>query len=208
MPSGFPATAWVYWLSGGILALLGLILLYWSLFRDRSRGRRRCPRCWYDMSATPQSAEKPGVFTCSECGKAINRERKLHTTRRRWRWAMMAILLVSLSFVGIRYPQIQRDGWWRLIPTTVLILLHPYVEIATSSTTSNSGFVTGGTANSDLFTKLLIDRISAAAVTDPKWCGLYSWQWWILLHHARSCEKNSPGAHRSLTAEAKNELYG
>jgi hypothetical protein len=43
---------WLFWGLGGALALAGLWLQYWSLFADRARGRRRCPKCWYDMSGT------------------------------------------------------------------------------------------------------------------------------------------------------------
>src|SRR5262245_53699143 len=104
MTSGFPATAWLYWIGGGVLGAFGLWLFYWSMLRDRSRGRRRCPRCWYDMTGAPAFAEKPGTFTCSECGKTITRERRLHKTRRRWRWAVVSLLLLPAAYVVYQYP--------------------------------------------------------------------------------------------------------
>ena len=28
-------------------------IVWWALFGDKPRGRRRCPRCWHDLSGTP-----------------------------------------------------------------------------------------------------------------------------------------------------------
>ena len=50
---------------------------WWALFKDRSRGRRRCPRCWHDLDYTPG-------MTCGECGFVARNEDDLATTRRRW----------------------------------------------------------------------------------------------------------------------------
>ena len=35
---------WFYWLIGGLLGTGGLILAFWSLFADRARGRKHCPK--------------------------------------------------------------------------------------------------------------------------------------------------------------------
>ena len=42
----------------GVVASAALV---WSCFGNRSRGRRRCGGCWYDMSATDD-------MRCPECG--------------------------------------------------------------------------------------------------------------------------------------------
>src|SRR5689334_12159950 len=42
----FAALAWV-------LLALGVGVVAAGLFGDRSRGRARCPRCWYSMAGTP-----------------------------------------------------------------------------------------------------------------------------------------------------------
>src|SRR6267142_2750442 len=96
---------WIFHALAAVLALAGLWLLYWSLLRDRSRGRRRCPKCWYDMSGTP------GSLTCSECGSIAKRERKFFKTRRRWRWALLAISLLLLTAPCASIPNASRDGW-------------------------------------------------------------------------------------------------
>ena len=59
------------------LALGGFTLLFWSLFRDRGRRKRRCPKCWYDMAGVPG-------LTCPECGRT-SKEKHLHRSRRRRR---------------------------------------------------------------------------------------------------------------------------
>src|SRR6185436_16171664 len=89
---------WAYWSGAIALALVALGLCLWALLWDRSRGRRRCPRCWYDMSGAPARADTPGAptdpLTCPECGRQIKHERRLLRTRRRWGWAAASILLL------------------------------------------------------------------------------------------------------------------
>ena len=119
--AGFPATAWIWWSAGVVVGLLAIWLLYRSLLHDRSRGRRRCPKCWYDMSGT-------GSLTCSECGATYTRERKLFKTRRRWRWAMVSLVLSLASAAGMLAPKVQRDGWVGSMPTTALILAAPWCD--------------------------------------------------------------------------------
>jgi hypothetical protein len=71
-------------LSGGVV--------FWGLWGDAIRGighgRRRCPRCWYDMRATDS-------LHCPECGHGARRERRLHKWRRRW-W-LVALAAVPLA---------------------------------------------------------------------------------------------------------------
>ena len=47
---------WVFVLAALAVLVVFASLVYmawWALFADRSRNRRRCPRCWYDMAYTP-----------------------------------------------------------------------------------------------------------------------------------------------------------
>ena len=43
---------WVFWTLGGLLGLAGLSLIAWALFADRAKGRKRCPKCWFDMTGS------------------------------------------------------------------------------------------------------------------------------------------------------------
>jgi hypothetical protein len=53
MMTGAASLDWIYSVAGWTLAAAGGALLLWSFFWDRSRGRRRCPKCWDDMEGVP-----------------------------------------------------------------------------------------------------------------------------------------------------------
>lgn len=104
----------IFLMLGGILGLAGLWMLYFAFLRDRSRGRRRCPQCWYDMSGT-------NSLTCSECGRVAKSERQLLKTRRRWRCAAVAIVIMSLVPAHSAYQHYRDVGWSAAIPIEVLL---------------------------------------------------------------------------------------
>lgn len=108
---------WLWWMMGSLLGAAGLALLIWALWGDRARGRRRCPKCWYDLSAT-------GGLTCPECGRTAKNERRLHRTRRRRSWAALGLLLVALGGASAALPTVRREGWG-LVSTPVLVELIP-----------------------------------------------------------------------------------
>jgi hypothetical protein len=112
---------WI-WIAGGwTLGVLASFLLLWALFRDRGTHKRRCPKCWYDMSGTPS-------FTCAECGKTITREDSLHKTRRHWWWASLALVVMLAGvWCGVQ-PKVRRVGWLALVPNGVLIRGLPHFE--------------------------------------------------------------------------------
>ena len=76
---------WLFWLLGLLFLGTCLAVTWWGLFGDRARGRRRCPRCWYDLSFSSGR-------TCPECGHTANTERSLFRNRRRLTAAMLAAL--------------------------------------------------------------------------------------------------------------------
>ena len=120
--------AWIWWLSGGVLAAAGLALLWWSLFRDRARGRRRCPRCWYDMAVVPG-------LVCPECGRDARREKRLFKTRPRWRRAGLGVVLIVIAAGFAAYPVYSSQSPYAFLPTEVLVLMAPEAgrEAAASS---------------------------------------------------------------------------
>jgi hypothetical protein len=109
---------WIWWLSGASLAALAGVLLAWSLFWDRSRGRRRCPKCWYDMAGVPG-------LVCPECGRPARRERALRKTRRHPWWAGLAMVLLLLGVGAANTPRVARSGWVGLVPSTALAWFAP-----------------------------------------------------------------------------------
>lgn len=114
--------SWVWLGSGSLLAALSLATFAWALLWDRARGRLRCPKCWYAADGL-----EPGT-PCPECGRKSKSPRMLRRTRRRWRWALAAVLLLMTSAVVGVWPQLQDGTWAKHAPTTVLILATPRIE--------------------------------------------------------------------------------
>ncbi len=109
------------WLTLAGAGLLSPVMVYFAwraLFRDRANGRRRCPKCWFDMSYTP------GV-RCGECGFSAQDEKQLRRTRRRYGLAVLAILACVGVAVGLNFRMGDR-GMLSLVPTKALILSLPF----------------------------------------------------------------------------------
>ena len=114
---GFALTAW----SSAALALasFAIVLIAWAIRGERSRGRRRCPRCWYDMSGSG--------LRCPECGFEARHSSALYRPRRRWKAAALASLLLLGAAILHGVPRVQRGGWRAAFPTTVLIATLPWL---------------------------------------------------------------------------------
>jgi len=143
----------------GVAGFIGLILVVRGLFADRARGRRRCPKCWYDMSASP-------TRVCSECGYEAGSDRPLRRTRRRWRVAAAGALLLLAVPAAMLTPKIREDGWVSVVPTTVLVLWAPRYE----------------SEDHPVFAELLrrIDAVDESTA-DPV-APLWEWQWRYLVN--------------------------
>src|SRR5690606_16470088 len=92
------------------------LVLLWAMLWDRARGRRRCPRCFYDMSGAPTA---PDAFplVCPECGRRIANSRGLGRARRRWRIAVAAGLIGAASLIA---PLMLTGSWLRFVPAPAL----------------------------------------------------------------------------------------
>lgn len=110
------------WLDIAALAVggIGVLVIVWALFWDRARGRQRCPKCWYDMSATA-GVDRPRALVCPECGHDAKTPRRLRKTRRRWGVAAATLAVLVLT-AGVPSWERRREGWTALIPTTGLII--------------------------------------------------------------------------------------
>ncbi|MBL8757862.1 MAG: hypothetical protein JNK35_05475 [Phycisphaerae bacterium] len=111
-----PGSDQAWWLTALALAVLGLACGAWWARGDPARGRRRCPRCWYDMVGSPG-------LRCPECGHAARHERALGRTRRRRRWLVGSLVLLALGVGTAIVPDARAGGGrlWRRVPTTVLL---------------------------------------------------------------------------------------
>jgi hypothetical protein len=112
---------WLFAAVGWTLATGGCLLLAWALFRDRSRGRRRCPKCWYDMAGVPG-------LVCPECGQDARSQKRLGKTRRRWKWAAASLVVLVLGYGTLEIPALRAGGWVGALPSTVLVLIAPDTE--------------------------------------------------------------------------------
>jgi HEAT repeat protein len=109
------------WNAAGIgVAFFGTFLGVWAYRGDRSKGRRRCPKCWYDMRGL-------SVPRCPECGWEIPHERHLYRSRRQKRLVAVAAVIV-LAGLNLRLiPQVRQGGYVGAVPTTVLIALFEHL---------------------------------------------------------------------------------
>src|ERR1043166_5996407 len=92
-----PDWAELSWVIGAVLGCLGVVVVLVGVFRDRSRGRRRCSRCWYDMAG---GAGLPWP----ECGRVHRNERRLLRTRRSRRVIALGVFLSVLALVTAVAP--------------------------------------------------------------------------------------------------------
>ena len=92
----------VYLFGAALIPAVGVFLIYRGLWGDRSKGRPRCPRCWYDMRGSLPR------LVCPECGHDPGYERRLYRSRRR-RW----LIALGLSVLLLSYPLVIVGGWWR-----------------------------------------------------------------------------------------------
>jgi hypothetical protein len=117
---------WLAWVLGALFAAGMLYLAWWGLFGDREKGRRRCPKCWFDLTGTPAD---PPLLRCNECGHAPADTRALHRTRRRWTSAILAMVALALSGAFV-LQRASDNGWASLLPSRALIAFMPFSDPA------------------------------------------------------------------------------
>ncbi len=120
--------------------IFALIVAIWSYRGDRSRGRRRCPKCWYDMSGSQ--------LICPECGHDAKVVKNLYRPRRRKRGILIG-LCISLAAYGVWIiPRIHAGGPVAAIPTWVLIAGLPWFPdsfiLESSSGSADEDWTLGG----------------------------------------------------------------
>ena len=111
---------WLFWILGAAFLGLCFLVTWWGLFGDRAKGRRRCPRCWYDLSHTP------GMM-CPECGFSAPREQSLFRIRRRLIPALVAAVAAALGLAAT-IEHTRASGWGSLLPTRLILVTLPIVS--------------------------------------------------------------------------------
>jgi hypothetical protein len=84
----FIESGFIYLLGVAFVTLVGLLVVYRGLWGDRSKGRVRCPKCWYDMRGSLPKLE------CPECGHDAQQEHRLYRNRRRSGRIVIGVVLV------------------------------------------------------------------------------------------------------------------
>lgn len=119
-------SALIYHLAGWLVAAAAALVLLWALCLDRNRKKRRCPKCWYDMSGTPG-------LRCPECGREVRRERSLHRARRRWKWTPVSLILCVAGYLVWCQPRYEARGWVGLVPSTCLACMAPTTDFVAAA---------------------------------------------------------------------------
>ena len=88
----------------GVLAVLGLLLAGYALFRDPARRRPRCPKCWYDATGLTGDV-------CPECGHRVRSLKDRHRRRRRWKLAFVGLLLMGAVPTWAVTRRVRTYGW-------------------------------------------------------------------------------------------------
>lgn len=164
--------AWVF-------GVAGVLLLAWALVGDRARGRRRCPKCWYDLSAARPGS---GGVTCPECGKNIAGERSLRRARRRWRWAMLACVVLVGAWASRAWHIARVHGWWRVAPDVVVIAFLPKTEAWCTHSWIGSGHSVLTSARTGPYQRELYERWAPVEHAEGSWRhgGLNVFERWLL----------------------------
>jgi hypothetical protein len=112
---------WIFAICGWSLALVGVLIIWRLGWRDTGKGTRRCPKCWYDMSAT-------AGLKCSECGHEASAERQLHRSNRRWRYVVLGAVLMLASYPIFKWPLYLKDGPIGFVPRVVTFAFLPEIS--------------------------------------------------------------------------------
>jgi hypothetical protein len=104
-----------------LFAAAGIGVIWWALFGDKANGRRRCPRCWHDLSRTPG-------LTCGECGFGAVDEAQFAQARRRWGVAALALVTIVAVSAWAQSSLLNRT-WASWIPDAVLVRLPALVPV-------------------------------------------------------------------------------
>lgn len=164
-PDYFPLSAFQVSAIGVLVCAMALVFL--SYRGDRSRGRQRCPKCWYDMSGSP--------LLCPECGRPSKNPKDLLRPRRRWR-GIRASLIISLIAYGLWVvPHVVEGGAPAAIPTWALIVGLPWFP---DSYISSGPFLTPGPWS-------LRDRVATKHLRGP--------ELWLLRQRAERLVSSGPG---------------
>lgn len=115
--------------AAGLLLAAGLAAVLLGFFADRSHGRLRCPRCWYDMQGQL-------TLQCPECGAIARSHLDLQRTRRSPGMFMLAGALLLFATIPSAIVGYTIGGLRGAMPTWALIL---FVDVLPAKWVSPGG---------------------------------------------------------------------
>jgi hypothetical protein len=110
-----PGQWWMLW-SGLVAAAIGALMLAIGLRGDAARGRKRCPKCWYDLAGLARAMP----VVCPECGRVVKTERALKRRRRFRRVVVVGVVFVLTGVGAVGWPLGVSGEWVAWTPTWVL----------------------------------------------------------------------------------------
>ncbi|MDF1809578.1 MAG: hypothetical protein P1U42_07780, partial [Phycisphaerales bacterium] len=100
----------------GTAGLFGICMFIWAWVGDRPRGRTRCPKCWYDMSAAT------GLL-CPECGRTAKSTKKFSKTRRpKWAFVVALFFFIVGGYGFSVSKRVAENDWLAAVPSWFLML--------------------------------------------------------------------------------------
>ncbi len=140
MTTAWWETRWLLSATAWTIAGVGALAFLWAMYRDRSRGRTRCPKCWYDLAGlVKHGTPAPWPITCPECGKKIGHERQTRRTRRHWRLAALALAMMLAAYPIAHIGDAREYGPQRLLPLWLQAVAWPVGEVSSRSAWSSTG---------------------------------------------------------------------
>ncbi|HCT43677.1 MAG TPA: hypothetical protein DF699_00520, partial [Phycisphaerales bacterium] len=107
-----------------MLLLRGLL---WDRAGFRGRAKRRCRKCWYDLTGVDGDVTK-GPVVCPECGKVHKTKRSMRKTRRGKKWVAAAVMVWAMAYGASVTPKVQKNGWGAAVPRVVLVMSLPFLS--------------------------------------------------------------------------------
>ena len=160
----------LFWVLLAIAFLLLLRGLFWDRAGFRGRAKRRCRKCWYDLTGMDGDVSREPVV-CPECGKVHKTKRSMRKTRRGKRWIAAAVGVWLMAYGASVTPKVQKNGWGAAVPRVVIVASLPFMSEEPGSGLTNSPFTFVTTITISPYEKMILEEI------EREWrSGLYNRQ--------------------------------